>query len=71
MDGLAEGYQPAIDTIWDRLAKNGLFGPKSEFLGQNQSFWAEIRVFGPKKKGTSYWDTMFQPRPGKVVQIRK
>ena len=45
MDGLAEGYQLAIDTIWDHLAKNGLFGPKSEF-------------FGPKK-GTSYWDTMF------------
>ena len=34
MDRLSEGYKRAIDKILGPIAKNGLFWPKSEFLGQ-------------------------------------
>ena len=58
MNCLSKGYKLAIDKIWGRMAKNGFSGRKSGFQA--------------KKKNVHFLrDTMFWPRPGKVVQTKK
>ena len=58
----AEGYKWVIDQNWRHMAKIG-------FLDQKSRFWAQ--------KKTHFWrtggleETMFWPRPEKVVQRKK
>ena len=52
----AEGYKWVINQNWGRMEKN--FGPKTEILG-------------PKKSAHFLMETMYRPRPEKVVQRKK
>ena len=57
MNGHSEGYERAVDQNWGRMAKIGFFGQKPRFCAQ--------------KKNHFLIDTMFWPRPKKVVQRKK
>ena len=58
MNGHAKGYKWVIDQNWGRMAKIG-------FFGQKPRFWAQ------KKMLHFLMETMFWPRPGKVVRRKK
>ena len=54
---LSEGYKRAVNKIWGCVAKIGFLGQKTDISGyKKKHFWL---------------DTLFWPRPGKVVRTKK
>ena len=62
MNHHSEGYKWAIDQNWAPII--GMVWQKLDFLAKN-------RDFGPKKRIHFLMETMFWPRPEKVVQRKK
>ena len=58
MNLLSEGYQRAVDQNWGHMANIGFLGQKPRFQAQKKAF-------------TSLMETMFGPRPEKIVQRKK
>ena len=54
MNRLSEGYKQAVDQNWGCLAKNWIFGPKTEILGpKKHSLLSSNHVLATTRKSSS------------------